>query len=199
MPPLHPIAFTKRQSNQTRLQLRLLVGLQPTYHDIDSFQRESILVVCTKSQGLRKLASSVATANDNFVSMAQTSPTYPHIPGNNLRPRKPALKLTSLTTPHIQLPPMDLTALVAESIRACPSPRRNTPEFRMSGGASAAPAAPPPTPTEDSFLFLHTPNAGSSSGASSPRSEKRVHFEPWLSEGSADSPRSSSDKDRDES
>lgn len=68
----------------------------------------------------------------------------------------------------------------------------------MRGGADAAPAAPPSTPVEDSFLFLHMPNAGSGSGASSPRSEKRVHFEPWLGEGSADSPRSSSDKERDE-
>lgn len=69
----------------------------------------------------------------------------------------------------------------------------------MSGGANAAPVAPPPTPTEDSFLFLHAPGTGSGSGSSTPRSEKRVHFEPWLDEDSASSARSSSDKERESS
>lgn len=88
---------------------------------------------------------------------------------------------------------MDFTALVSASIRACPSPRRNQIEFRLSGGADAAPIAPPSTPVDDSFLFLQ---AGSSS-ASTPRSEKRVHFEPWTIDGSEASPRSSGEKERD--
>jgi len=75
---------------------------------------------------------------------------------------------------------MDLTALVSASIKAQPSPRRNLPEFRMQGTLSN-PEAPPPTPTDESFLF--TPSSAHSS-------EKRVRFD------FGDSPRSSEESIR---
>lgn len=76
---------------------------------------------------------------------------------NNSRTLKPALKLTPPSkhdhpTMHLQLPPSDLSALVTAAIKACPSPRRNSPEFRFCD-TERNPVAPPPTPRMSSSPY----------------------------------------------
>ncbi len=99
------------------------------------------------------------------------------------QPRKPALKIP-MASHHWALASSDLSVLVTEALKACPSPRRNQSYFYFCS-TQAQPVAPPPTPVED----LYTP--------STPKG-RRVTFKEWPENGeeSGGSARTSQETDR---
>lgn len=87
--------------------------------------------------------------HDMSLTMTPIHPPPKHAPpSHSARPRRPVLKLPLPLNPWSPSPaPFDLAILVADALKADPSPRRSQQNFFFTQTTNA-PKPPPPTPTE---------------------------------------------------
>ncbi|KAB8345995.1 hypothetical protein FH972_023047 [Carpinus fangiana] len=85
----------------------------------------------------------------NTISPSSETDNHLHtpLPTRSAKPRRPALKIPLPLNPwHPSPAPPDLIALIEDSLKSKPAPRRNQPDFLFTMTTSN-PKAPPPTPT----------------------------------------------------